>query len=302
MLQFDERAHREDRGGGAPVVHAEGRQLETLGSLAPGIGDPAGRLQAEQEVAVDQGGRHSLALRDDASGGIDEDRLRDVLAGVGPDPLHALGGRFLERVRQTPKKRGTGGTGPGRFLGEVQVGVVAAVVIGLAAVFAGEQCRLAVRVRRRRRDPHPVVGGPAMAAEDERKKRLVRFAGLGRLLGNLQVAVRLGFERRPDRIAPGQELMQPEGEEGKATGFASVDAGTLEEPTAKHLGATSRRGVRQPRGRPRRWCSSAALRYGSSRSGVRDPCVRQRRWCSGAALRYGSPRPGVRGPRVCQRR
>ena len=182
MLQFDERAHREDRGGGAPVVHAEGGQLETLGSLAPGIGDPAGRLQAEQEVAVDQGGGRSLTLRDDASGGIDEDRLRDVLAGVGPDPLHALGGRFLERVRQAGKKRGTGGTGPGRFLGEVQVGVVAAVVIGLAAVFAGEQCRLAVRVRRRRRNPHPVVGGPAMAAEDERKKRFVRFAGLAAFL------------------------------------------------------------------------------------------------------------------------
>ena len=141
-----------------------------------------------------------------------------------------------------------------------------------------------------------------MAAEDERKKRLVRFAGLGRLLGNFQVAVRLGFERRPDRIAPGQELVQPEGEEGKAAGFVSTEAGALEEPTAEHLGATLRPSVRQPRGRPRRWCSGAALRYGSSRSGVRDPCVRQRRWCSGAALRYGSSRSGVRDPCVRQRR
>ena len=77
----------------------------------------------------------------------------------------------------------------------MEVGVVAAVVIGLAAVFSGKQGRLPVRVRRRRRDPHPVVGGPAMAAEDEGEQRLVRLPRLGRLLGDLQVAVGLGFER-----------------------------------------------------------------------------------------------------------
>ena len=105
-LQLDERAHREDRGGGAPVVHAEGGQLEALGSLAPGVGHPAGGLQAEQEVAVDQGGGRSFALRDDAPGGVGEDRLRDLPAGRGSDPLHTLGGRLLERLRQAGERRG----------------------------------------------------------------------------------------------------------------------------------------------------------------------------------------------------
>ena len=36
------------------------------------IGDAAGRLKAEQEVLANQGGRDSLALRDDSSSCIDE--------------------------------------------------------------------------------------------------------------------------------------------------------------------------------------------------------------------------------------
>ena len=236
-LQLDERAHREDRGGGAPVVHAEGRQLEALRSLAPRVGDPARGLQAEQEIAVDQGGGRSLALRDDASGGVYEDRLRNVLAGGGPNPLHALGGRLLERFRQAGEQRGTGGAGPRRLFGEVQVGVVAAAAVGLAAVFAGQQRRPPVRPRR---EPHPVVGGPAMTAEDQREKRLVRLARFGRLLGNLQMAVRLGFQRRPHRVAACQELVQPEGEEGEAAGFVPVEIGPPEQPAAQDFGAALR--------------------------------------------------------------
>ena len=49
-LQLDERPDGQDGGGGAAVVHAQRRQLGALGALVLGVGDTAGRLEAEQEV------------------------------------------------------------------------------------------------------------------------------------------------------------------------------------------------------------------------------------------------------------
>ena len=139
-LHLDERPQGEDGGGGAPVVDPERRQLEPFGALASGVGDPARRLQAEQEVAADQGGRRSVTLRHDLAPGVHEDRLRDVLAGIGANPLDASGAGFLEGVRQAVKQCGTVGAGPGRLFGEIQVRVLAAVVVVGASVFPGDQC------------------------------------------------------------------------------------------------------------------------------------------------------------------
>ena len=98
-----------------------------------------------------------------------------------------------------------------------------------------------------RSEPHAVVLGPAAPAEDERIQRLVRLAGLGRLLCDLQVASRPGFERRPDGISPGQELVQSECEDGEAAGLPWVQLRALEQPFAEHLGATLGIGVRERR-------------------------------------------------------
>ena len=88
-LHFDERAQREDRGGGASVVDPERRELEAFGPLASRVGDPAGWLQAEQEVAADEGGRCSLAraLRYHPPVGDYEDGAGKVLAGIRANPL-----------------------------------------------------------------------------------------------------------------------------------------------------------------------------------------------------------------------
>ena len=146
FLHRDERLHREDGGGGAPVVDPEGRQLEPFGTLASGVGDPARGLQAEQEIAADQRGRCALAVGNDPASGVHEDRLRNVLAGVGTHPLHAVGAGFLEGVRQAFEQCGTIGPGPGRFLGEIQVSILAAVVVVGATVFSWNQ-RCAVLAR-----------------------------------------------------------------------------------------------------------------------------------------------------------
>ena len=73
----------------------------------------------------------------------------------------------------------------------------------------------------------PVVGGAAVAAEDQREQRLVRLARLGHLLGHLQVAVGLGLDRRPDGVATGEELVQTEGEDREAARRAATQLGPL---------------------------------------------------------------------------
>ena len=207
-LHLDERAQREDRGGGASVVDPKRRQLEAFGPLASRVGDPAGRLQAEQEVAADEGGRCSRALRDHPPVGDYEDGAGKVLAGVRANPLHApitwapitwapitwapiiwapfIG--FLEGVRQAFEELRPESMGPRRFLGEMEVPVLTVVAVELAAVLARKQHYPLFL----HDDPHAVVLGPATAAEHEREKGFVRFARFGRLLGDLQVTVRPG--------------------------------------------------------------------------------------------------------------
>ena len=98
-----------------------------------------------------------------------------------------------------------------------------------------------------RGEAHAVVLGPAAPAQDERVEGLVRLARLGHLLCDLQVTVRRGLERRPDRISPGQELVQAEREDGEAAGIAWVQLRALEQPFAEHLGAQFGVGVRECR-------------------------------------------------------
>ena len=95
----------------------------------------------------------------------------------------------------------------------MEVPVLTVVAVELAAVLARKQHYPLFL----HDDPHPVVLGPATAAEHEREEGLVQLARFGRLLGDLQVTVRPGFERCPDRIATGEELMEPEREDGEAT-------------------------------------------------------------------------------------
>ena len=233
-LQLDERAEGEDRGGGASVVHPQRCQLEAFGSLASRVGDATGGFQAEQEIAANEGTRRPLALRHDPPHGVCEDRLRNVLAGVAADPLRALFVGLLEGVRQAVEQLGTVGTRPGVFFGEMEVPVFAAIAVGVAAVLAGKQHRASVLFE----DPHAVVLGSATAAEDERVERLVQLARCGRLLRELQVATRSGFERRPDGVAAGEELMEPEREDGEATGLGAMQIGALEQPCSEYLGAS----------------------------------------------------------------
>ena len=87
------------------------------------------QLQAEQEVAADKRRRRVVPLRDDPPTGVDEDGLRNVLAGVGANPLHALRAGFHEGVGQAFEQRGAIGAGLGRLVGEVEVRVLAAVAI-----------------------------------------------------------------------------------------------------------------------------------------------------------------------------
>ena len=108
--------------------------------------------------------------------------------------------------------------GPRRFLGEMKVPVLTVVAVELATVLAGKQHYPLFL----RDDPHAVVLGPATAAEDEREEGLVRLARFGRFLGDLKVTVRLGFERCPDGVATGEELMQPEREDGEAARLGPV--------------------------------------------------------------------------------
>ena len=258
-LHRDERLHCEDGGGGAPVVDPERRQLEPLRALAPGVGHPARRLQAEQEVAANQRRRRALTLRNDPSSGVDEDGLRNVLAGVGANPLDALRVGLLEGIGQAFQQRGAIGAGPGRFVGEMQVRVLAAVAVVGAAVLPGKQPRtLAVLDC-----PHTVVLGPAPPAEDEGVEGLVRLAGLGRLLRDLQVAVRRGLERRPHGVSPGQELVQPEREDGKPAGIVLAQLRSREEPLTEDRGAAIGVGageLREIRGGARLFLRRLALR------------------------------------------
>ena len=232
MLQLDERLHGQNRGGGAAVVDAQRRQLEPLGPLAPGICDSTGRFQAEQESAFDQRGGNAVPLRDDTSVGMHEHRLRNVVASIGSYPF-AVAGAFLEGVRQPIEQRRTVTARPGRFLGNIQVSVRAAGVVGLAAVFARNQRSLTIVPD----DPNAIVGGPAVAAEDERIERLVRFARFRRLLGDIQMAMPLGLQGCPHRIAAGQELVQAKGEDRKAALGILAQRRSPEQPAAKYLRA-----------------------------------------------------------------
>ena len=73
-----------------------------------------------------------------------------------------------------------------------------------------------------------------MAAEDERIQRLVRLARFRRLLGDIEMAMPLGLQGCPYRIAAGQELMQAKGEDRKAALGILAQRRTLEQPAAKY--------------------------------------------------------------------
>ena len=251
VLQLDERLHGQNRGGGAAVVDAQCRQFEPLGPLALGICDSTGRFQAEQESAFDQRGGNAVPLRDDTSVRMHEHRLWNVVAGIGAYPFVVAGAHFLEGVRQPIEKLLTIAARPGRFLGNIQVSVRAAGVVGLTAVFARNQLFLTIVPD----DPNAIVGGPAVAAEDERIQRLVRFARFRRLLGDIQIAMALGLNGCPHRIAAGQELVQAKGEDRKAALGILAQRRSLEQPAAKYLRALLGPGADELR----KFCRGASL-------------------------------------------
>ncbi len=260
-LQRNERPYRKDCRCSAPAAHTEGGQLETLRTLSPGVSDSARRFQAEEEVPVQQGHRHTFAFRHDSPGMGDDHWLRNVAAGVGTDPFLAGSGRLLERTRQATEQRRASAPRPGRFLGEMYERFTHPTVHLFPTVLAGQQPP-AIAIGRQ---PDPVVRGSATATENEWEQRLVRIARLRGLLRDLQMAIRFRFERCPDRIATRQKLMQPEREDGKAAGVASVQAGTSKQPAAKRFGATFRIRLRQRRKLRRR------ARYAADRIPLQAP-------------------------------
>ena len=227
-LQLDEGSHRQNGGGGAPVVHSEGRQLEPLRSLTPRVRYPARRFQAEQKSIADQSGRYAVALCNEASRGVDEHWIRNVAAGVGTYPFSVADGRFFEQVGQAVKFRRTAGTRPWRLVGNVQVSFLHAVVIVFAAVVAGKRNPALLVIL----DPDAVVGGSAVTAEYQRIQGFVGLAGFGALLGDLQMTLTLRLKRCPHRISTGQELVEPEGKDREAARLVLAESRSLEEPAS----------------------------------------------------------------------
>ena len=71
--------------------------------------------------------------------GIDEYRLGKIAARIRANAFHALGRGFLHECRQAIQQLRSVGSRPGRGLGDVEVGIAAAVVVFLAAVLAWQQ-------------------------------------------------------------------------------------------------------------------------------------------------------------------
>ncbi|OQC03534.1 MAG: hypothetical protein BWX80_02761 [Candidatus Hydrogenedentes bacterium ADurb.Bin101] len=63
---------------------------------------------------------------------------------------------------------------------------------------------------------YTIIGGAALAAKDEGIQGLVGLARLGAEFVHFQVADAFFFDGGPDCVAPGKELVQAEGEYGKA--------------------------------------------------------------------------------------
>ncbi len=227
-LQLDERLDRQNGGGRAPIVHSEGRQLETLRSLTPGVRYAARRFQAEQKWITDQRGRHAVALWYEASGGVDEHGIRNVSAGVRAYPFSVARGRFFKQVGQAVEFRGIACSRPGGCVRDVQVSFLNAVVSMLATVVAWERDSALLVIFY----ADAVVGGSAVAAEHQRIQRFVGIAGFGSLLGDLQVPVRLRLERCPHRISTGQELVEPEGKDREAARLVLAKCRPHEQPAS----------------------------------------------------------------------
>ena len=60
-----------------------------------------------------------------------------------------------------------------------------------------------------------------MSTEDQRKERLLGFAWFGCFLRDLEMAISLTLDRGPNRIAPGEELVQAKSEDWEATRFTA---------------------------------------------------------------------------------
>ena len=186
-LQLDERPDRQDRRRRAAIVHAERRQLGAFGALALRVGHPARGLKAEQEVPADQRRRAALPFGHEASRRIHEDRLGHVPAKVGSDAIRTRRRGFLHERRQPLEQRCPVAPRPRCGFRKVEIGIAAAVVVFFATIFAGQEPRSAVVAGQL----HAVVGRAALAAEDQRKERLVGLARLGDLLRHVQMSVGL---------------------------------------------------------------------------------------------------------------
>ena len=242
-LQFDEGANREDRRRRASVVDAQRAQLGLLRTLVAGVRHPAGRLQAKQEVAGNERRRNAVPFGDDAARGVDEDRLGNVPAGIGSNPLAALGRRFPHEGGK-PRKPLLFAGGPWILFGNVEPGVSLPV---FAAVFARFEDPVVPAPR------NPVIRGAALPAEHQRKERLVRFARLGAELGDLYVAARFRLDGRPDGVAAREELVQAKREYRETARLVGAKLRAPQQITAQRGRAPlrgDRRKLRQLLGRP----------------------------------------------------
>ncbi|OQC03533.1 MAG: hypothetical protein BWX80_02760 [Candidatus Hydrogenedentes bacterium ADurb.Bin101] len=99
-LKFNERADGQDGRGRAALVHAERSQFLGFGTLGFGIGNAAGRFQAEQEISLDERCGNALALGNEAARRIHEDRFGQIITVVRGDTLFVPGGHLFHKGRR----------------------------------------------------------------------------------------------------------------------------------------------------------------------------------------------------------
>ena len=80
-----------------------------------------------------------MSLRNESAPGIHEDRVRTIVPFIRTYPLYALSGCFLHECGQPLQKFRAVRPWPGSRSRHIEVGVVATVVVFLAAVLSGQQ-------------------------------------------------------------------------------------------------------------------------------------------------------------------
>ena len=194
--------------------------------------DTAFGIQAEQKPAGNEGPFDTAPFGDEIALGSDENNLGQIAAGLGDETFNAVFVGLFEIAGKPFEQFGSFGPGPGGCFRQIEKGVATAVVSLFPPIFTrGEK-----PASRLVQDRDPVVGGTAMPAEHQRKQRLVGFARLGPEFRHFEVPDVFGFERGPDGIAAGEELVQAEGEDGELAGWAAKQVCPVQQEALDDVG------------------------------------------------------------------